>query len=57
MQGSGVEAFLIMILFIMTLLRVLTSRVETKDKWVWFIVSFMFPFVGFILFYLLRIKK
>jgi len=47
-----------LVLFITTLLLVIASKKATgRDKLIWFLMSFMFPFVGYLIFYFYRITS
>lgn len=57
MNMTGIVELLTLVLFIITLAIVIRSKTSGNDKLIWFILSFAFPFGGFVLFYLFRVKK
>jgi len=56
MNTTGFVEFLMLVLFLVTLVIVITRKTNGKDKLIWFTLAFIFPFVGFIVFYYFRIK-
>ncbi|NMP32009.1 hypothetical protein HII17_10560 [Thalassotalea sp. M1531] len=57
MNTTGIAELLTLVLFIITLAIVVRSKTSSNDKLIWFILSFAFPFVGFVVFYFFRVKS
>lgn len=64
MAGAGItniQLLIILFLFIVTLLpglmALFSQKVHGTDKVVWFLLSFIFSWVGYLLYYYLVVKK